>query len=147
MSNHDMQNMGKKVVALLAISTILLGCKGNGLIPEANDETLQNLDELFDSLLWQQYHSPEKTEKTFYEWKWAYDVREAIGVDDLDSLTTLSFELDSSYHSYAASPMAADMTTASIVSPARCCPMCRDLGTGLLRMPSIPFATSCLHRN
>ena len=57
MSNHDMQNMGKKVVALLAISIILLGCKGNGLIPEANDETLQNLDELFDSLLWQQYHS------------------------------------------------------------------------------------------
>ena len=116
MSNHDMQNMGKKVVALLAISTILLGCKGNGLIPDkSNDETLQDLDELFDSLLWQQYHSPEKTEKTVYEWKWAYDVREAIGVDDLDSLTTLSFELDSSYHSYAASPMAADMTTASEV--------------------------------
>jgi hypothetical protein len=116
MSNHDMQNMGKKIVALLAILTILLGCKGNGLIPDkSNDEISQNLDELFDSLLWQQYHSPEKTEKTVYEWKWAYDVREAIGVDDLDSLTTLSFELDSSYHSYAASPMAADMTTASEV--------------------------------
>ena len=44
--------MGKKVVALLAISTILLGCKGNGLIPDkSNDETLQDLDELFATVL------------------------------------------------------------------------------------------------
>ena len=111
-----MHNMGKIVVALLAISAMLLGCMGKRQMSDKLDyEVSQTPDELFDSLLWQQYHCPDGTEKNVYEWNWAYDVREAIGVDDLDSLTTLSLELDSSYYSYAASPMAADMTTASVV--------------------------------
>lgn len=109
-------NMGKIVFALLAISAILFGCKGKGQMLEKLDyEVSQAPDEQFDSLLWQQYHCPDGTEKTIYEWNWAYNVREAIGIDDLDNLATLSLELDSSYHSYAASPMAADMTTASEV--------------------------------
>ena len=115
MSYHNMQNM-KKIVAFLAISTMLLGCKGKEQMSDKqNEETSKSPVELFDSLLWQQYHRPDGTEKTVYEWDWAYDVREAIGVDDLDSLATLSHDLDSSYHSYAASAMAADMTTASEV--------------------------------
>ena len=109
-------NMGKIVFALLAISAILFGCKGKGLMLDKLDyEVSQAPDEQFDSLLWQQYHCPDGTEKTIYEWNWAYNVREAIGIDDLDNLATLSLELDSSYYSYAASPMAADMTTASEV--------------------------------
>lgn len=48
-------------------------------------------DDLFDSLMWLQYHCPEDEEKTVYEWNWAYDVRETLGVDDLDSLTILSW--------------------------------------------------------
>ena len=116
MSYHNMHNIEKIVVVLLAISTILLGCMGNGLIPDkSNDETSKVPEELFDSLLWQQYHCPNGTEKAIYEWNWAYDVRETIGIDDLDYLTSLSLKVDSSYHSYAASPMAADMTTASEV--------------------------------
>ena len=108
--------MGKIVVVLLAISTMMFGCKGKGQISDKLDyEVSQAPDELFDSLLWQQYHCPDRTENTIYEWNWAYNVREAIGIDDLDNLATLSLELDSSYHSYAASPMAADMTTASEV--------------------------------
>ena len=111
-----MQNMGKIVVVLLAISTMMFGCKGKGQMSDKLDyEASQAPDKLFDSLLWQQYHCPVGTEKTIYEWNWAYGVRETIGIDDLDSLTTFSLELDSSYHSYAASPMAADMTTASEV--------------------------------
>lgn len=116
MSYQNMQNMEKIVVVLLAISTMMFGCKGKGQMSDKLDyEVSQAPDELFDSLLWQQYHCPDRTEKTIYEWNWAYGVRETIGIDDLDSLSTLSLELDSSYHSYAASPMAADMTTASEV--------------------------------
>ena len=111
-----MQNMGKMLVALFAMSAIMLGCKGKGQMSDKpNVETTKAPDELFDSLLWQQYHRPDGTEKTIYEWNWAYDVRETIGIDDLDYLTSLSLKVDSSYHSYAASPMAADMTTASEV--------------------------------
>lgn len=116
MSYQNMQNMEKIVVVLLAISTMMFGCKGKGQMSDKLDyEVSQAPDELFDSLLWQQYHCPDRTEKTIYEWNWAYGVRETIGIDDLDNLSTLSLELDSSYHSYAASPMAADMTTASEV--------------------------------
>ena len=111
-----MQNMGKMLVALFAMSAILLGCKGKKQMSDKpNVETTKAPDELFDSLLWQQYHRPDGTEKTIYEWNWAYDVRETIGIDDLDYLTSLSLKVDSSYHSYAASPMAAEMTTASEV--------------------------------
>ena len=111
-----MQNKEKILVVLLAISTMLLGCKGKGQMPNKLDNDVSiALYELFDSLLWQQYHRPDKIEKTVYEWNWAYNVRKSIDIDDLDSLAALSHELDSSYHSYAASPMAADMTTASEV--------------------------------
>ena len=116
MSYHDMQSMEKIVVVLLVISAMLLGCKGKERMSDKpNDETSKVPDELFDSLIWQQYYCPDGTEKTVYEWNWAYDVREAIGIDDLDNLITLTLKLDSSYHFYAASPMAADMTTASEV--------------------------------
>lgn len=111
-----MQNMEKIIVSLLAILTLLLDCKGKERMSDKpNDETSKASDVLFDSLLWQQYHCPDGTEKTVYEWNWAYDVRKVVGIDDLDSLATLSHDLDSSYHSYASSAMAADMTTASEV--------------------------------
>ena len=80
-------------------------------------------NELFDSLIWQQYRCPDDDEKTAYEWNWAYDVREAIGVEDLDSLASLSRDMDSSYHFLATSgiPFQMDTATRAYAGTARFC--------------------------
>ena len=70
-------------------------------------------DDLFDSLMWLQYHCPEDEEKTVYEWNWAYDVRETLGVDDLDSLTTLSRNQDHSYRYLSDSCVPFEINTAT----------------------------------
>lgn len=105
-----------KKILLLFLSSLffLYGCKQGGKEQEEMDwETSSYCSTLFDSLIWQQYHCPDDEEKTVYEWNWAYNVRETLGVEDLDSLTTLSGEMNESYHSYADSGITSVMTTAT----------------------------------
>ena len=108
----------KKILLLMMILPFLAGCKRGGHVTtgtDFNDEKSKYHSGLFDSLMWAQYDCPEDEEKTVYEWNWAYDVRETLDVDDLDSLTTLCREEDEGYQSYAESPSTADMTTATEV--------------------------------
>ena len=72
----------EKIFLLSLIVTIFLsGCRqGRGDV-DAEDMGFDEVtcrDDLFDSLMWLQYHCPEDEEKTVYEWNWAYDVREKL---------------------------------------------------------------------
>ena len=98
------------------ILPFLLSCKQGGQeVADFDDEMPKSPDQRFDSLMWLQYHCPDDEEKTAYEWNWAYDVRETLGVDDLDSLAALTREQDDGYQSYASSCVTSDMVTASEV--------------------------------
>lgn len=106
--------MNKMVVILLLALPFFDAChRERQDMADLDFEMPKYPDELFDSLMWLQYQCPDDEEKTVYEWSWAYDVRETLDVDDLDSLTTLCKEEDDSYHSYAESPSTSDMTTAA----------------------------------
>lgn len=74
---------------------------------------------LFDSLIWKQYHCPDSVDKATYEWNWAYETREALGIEDIDSLNTLCTEEDDDYKSYADSGITFEMTTASEIYAAQ----------------------------
>lgn len=107
----------EKIFLLSLIVTIFLsGCRqGRGNV-EAEDMGFDEVtcrDDLFDSLMWLQYYCPEDEEKTVYEWNWAYDVRETLGVDDLDSLTTLSRNQDHSYRYLSDSCVPFEINTAT----------------------------------
>ena len=103
--------------SFLTMTILLQGCKrgGHEVVEEMDIETLPTCDALFDSLIWLQYHCPDDEEKTVYEWNWAYDVREAMGVEDLDSLITLSREMDDSYQYLSDSCIPFEMNTATNV--------------------------------
>ena len=106
--------MVKTLLLLLTIVAFLNGCqRGKQDVADIDFGEPSYRDELFDSLMWLQYHCPEDEEKTIYEWNWAYDVREALDVDDLDSLTTLSRNEDNSYQYLSDSGIPFQMNTAS----------------------------------
>lgn len=114
----------KILLLTLSITVFLHGCKqGEQSMTDLDFEDQECPNELFDSLIWQQYHCPDDEEKTAFEWNWAYDVREAIGVEDLDSLTSLSRDIDSSYHFLATSgiPFQMDTATRAYAGTARFC--------------------------
>lgn len=107
-------NCMKKIIILLTITAFLNGCqRGRQDVMEIDFGEPSNRDELFDSLMWLQYHCPEEEEKTIYEWNWAYDVRETLDVEDMDSLTTLSRIEDDSYRFLSKSGIPFQMNTAS----------------------------------
>lgn len=106
--------MEKILLILLSITFLLNGCqRGKPEVEEINFEEPTYGEAVFDSLMWLQYHCPEDEEKTIYEWNWAYDVREVLDVEDLDSLTTLSRNADDSYHFLADSGIPFQMNTAT----------------------------------
>ena len=108
--------MGKIMQLLLVLPLLFDGCHRGGQEEADWDyEITEYPGACFDSLMWLQYHCPDDEEKTTYEWNWAYEVREALGVDDLDSLATLCHGLDVSYESYANSGTTCYMTTAAEV--------------------------------
>lgn len=105
-------------VLVLVLIPLLLGCKkGRNETVDAdfNIEMASHSGDPFDSLMWLQYHCPEEEEKTVYEWNWAYDVREVLGIEDLDSLTILSRKEDDSYQDLSDSGIPFQMNTASNV--------------------------------
>ena len=106
--------MERLLLLLMIIPGLFNGCDREGQeIADLDFEMPTYPGALFDSLMWQQYECPDNEEKTVYEWNWAYEVREILGVDDLDSLSTLSHELDNSFESYASSGSTSYMTTAA----------------------------------
>lgn len=108
--------MGKIMQLLLVLPLLFDGCHRGG--QEETDwdyEITEYPGARFDSLMWLQYNGPDGEDKTTYEWNWAYEVREVLGVDDLDSLATLCHGLDASYESYANSGTTCYMTTAAEV--------------------------------
>ena len=106
--------MEKFLIFILAVSAILSGCESIRNENGGKDfEVDKTLSKVFDSLIWLQYQCPDTESKTLYEWNWAYNVRETLGVEDMDSLTILTHEMNESYQLCVASPMTADMTTAS----------------------------------
>ena len=108
--------MGKIMQLLLILPLLFDGChRGGQEEVEWDYEITEYPGARFDSLMWLQYHCPDDEEKTAYEWNWAYDVRETLGVDDLDSLAVLTREQDDGYQSYASSCVTSDMVTASEV--------------------------------
>ena len=104
--------MNKTIIALMPI--IFSGC-----VREYRSSAGSDIDTsippilLFDSLIWKQYHCPNSVDKATYEWNWAYETREALGIEDIDSLNTLCTEEDDDYKSYADSGITFEMTTAS----------------------------------
>ena len=111
--NYYMRDL---ILLISFILPFLLSCKQGGQeVADFDDEMPKFPDQRFDSLMWLQYHCPDDEEKTAYEWNWAYDVRETLGVDDLDSLAVLTREQDDGYQSYASSCVTSDMVTASEV--------------------------------
>ena len=108
--------MEKTLLLLLTIVAFLNGCQRERQdVADIDFGEPSYRDDLFDSLMWLQYHCPENEEKTIYEWNWAYDVREALGIEDLDSLTTLSRNEDDSYQYLSDSGIPFQMNTASNV--------------------------------
>ena len=107
----------EKILLLFFIITFFLsGCRqgrGNVEVEDMDFDDVTCRDDLFDSLMWLQYRCPEDEEKTVYEWNWAYDVRETLGVDDLDSLTTLSRNQDHSYRYLSDSCVPFEINTAT----------------------------------
>lgn len=101
-------------VLVLVLIPLLLGCKKGRNETVDDDFDIEMADypgDLFDSLMWAQYHCPEDEEKTVYEWVWAYEVRDTLDIYDIDSLDTLCKNLDVCYRSYSRSACTADMTT------------------------------------
>lgn len=108
--------MEKILLLLLTMMVFLNGCQRERQDVADNDfEELSYRDDLFDSLMWLQYHCPDDKGKTIYEWNWAYDVREVLGIKNLDSLTILSRNEDDSYHYLSDSGIPFQMNTASNV--------------------------------
>ena len=108
--------MEKILLLLLTMMAILNGCQRERKDVADNDfEEPSYRDDLFDSLMWLQYHYPDAEEKTIYEWNWAYDVREVLGIKNLDSLTILSRNEDDSYQDLSDSGIPFQMNTASNV--------------------------------
>lgn len=108
--------MGKIMQLLLILPLLFDGCHRGGQEEVDWDFDISEYPVArFDSLMWLQYHCPDGEEKTVYEWNWAYEVREALGLEDLDSLETLCHELNGSYESYASSGTTCYMTTAAEV--------------------------------
>ena len=108
--------MGKIIQLLLVLPLLFNGCHRGG--QEDVDwafEITEYPGAHFDSLMWLQYNCPDGEDKTSYEWNWAYEVREALGVDDFDSLATLCHGLDASYESDANSGTTCYMITAAEV--------------------------------
>lgn len=116
--------MGKIIQLLLILPLLFDGCHRGGQEDADWDfEITEYPGECFDSLMWQQYHCPDGEEKTAYEWNWAYEVREALGVDDLDSLTTLSRNQNHSYRylSDSCAPFEINTATNMYAATARFC--------------------------
>ena len=108
--------MGKIMQLLLILPLLFDGCHRGGQEEiDCDFEITDYPGARFDSLMWLQYNCPDGEDKTTYEWNWAYEVREALDVDDLDSLATLCHGLDASYESYANSGTTCYMTTAAEV--------------------------------
>ena len=108
--------MEKILLLLLTMMAILNGCQRERQDVADNDfEEPSYRDDLFDSLMWLQYHCPDDEGKTVYEWNWAYDVREVLGIKNLDSLTILSRNEDNSYQYLSDSGIPFQMNTASNV--------------------------------
>ena len=90
--------MKKAFFISMTVLTLLLSCKGGKQqLSEDGVDSLLVSNELFDSLIWLQYQCPENEEKTVYEWNWAIETREALGIEEREALDTLCDELDSCY--------------------------------------------------
>lgn len=108
--------MKKILVAIRVVFSTFYGCKRQYQSSSVFDTgTSINTIVLFDSLIWKQYHSPDSVAKTTYQWNWAYETREALEIEDIDSLNALCAEEDDSYRSYADSGITHEMKTASEV--------------------------------
>lgn len=106
--------MMKILLSILSMTFFLHGCnRGGQHLSDIDYEEQECPNELFDSLIWQQYHCPDDEGKTAFEWNWAYDVRETMGVEDLDSLTIFSRDMDDSYHDLLESGIPFQMGTAA----------------------------------
>ena len=105
--------MNKTIIAIIPI--LFSGCISEYRSSVGSDIDTSPLIVLFDSLIWKQYHCPDSTDKATYEWNWAYETREALGVEDIDSLNALCAEEDDDYKSHADSGITLEMTTASEV--------------------------------
>jgi len=81
------------VIVFAASLLLLSGCKNNA----AQQAEIVQKDTTFDRLLWQQYHCPDDEDEYVYKWNWAYEVRDSLGIEDLDSLAQLSYQFESDY--------------------------------------------------
>jgi hypothetical protein len=85
------------IMIVFAASLLLLsGCKNNA----AQQAEIVQEDTTFDRLLWQQYHCPDDEDEYVYKWNWAYEVRDSLGIEDLDSLAQLSYQFESDYEAH-----------------------------------------------
>ena len=108
--------MNKAINVFIIPIILFTGCKRQYQSSAIFDiDTSINPIVSFDSLIWRQYHCPDSVDNATYEWNWAYETREALGIEDIDSLNALCAEEDDEYKSYAESGITFEMTTASEV--------------------------------
>lgn len=106
-----------KKTFLFVLVLILLGCKRGvqdkvGADPEF--EVSSYSGGLLDSLMWAQYHCPEGEDEMIYKWNWAYDVCDFLGINDLESLDSLTYQLEEDYKPYFGGPTLSMITAADM---------------------------------
>ena len=89
--------MKNTIIFVLVLILLLLGCKRVGQDKVGADpefEVSNYPDGLLDSLMWAQYHCPEGEDEMIYKWNWAYDVCDSLGIYELESLDSLTHQLE-----------------------------------------------------
>lgn len=106
MDKRNTHNIMKKVLVIpMTLLALLFSCKGGKQqLSEAGAESLLVADEMYDSLIWLQYQCPPDEEETVYQWNWAMETRETLGIEERATLDILCDELDSCYAPLSGGP-------------------------------------------
>ena len=109
--------MKNTIIFVLVLILLLLGCKRVGQDKVGADpefEVSNYPDGLLDSLMWAQYHCPEGEDEMIYKWNWAYDVCDSLGIYELESLDSLTHQLEEDYKPYFGGPTPTMITAADL---------------------------------
>ena len=107
----------KKTILFVLLLILLLSCKRGGQDKVGADSEIEVSNypgELLDSLMWAQYHCPEGEDEMIYKWNWAYDACDSLGVNDLESLDSLTYQLEAEYEPYLGGPTLTMITAADL---------------------------------
>ena len=107
----------KKILLLMMILPFLAGCKRGGHVTtgtDFNDEKSKYYSGLFDSLMWAQHHCPENEDEMIYKWNWAYTVCDSLEIYDLETLDSLTYDLEAEYKPLFGGPTPNMITAADL---------------------------------